>query len=200
MASELHSTPLGIPEEVTALLCAIDGKLYSQPVWTLAKHRNGYSLRLFWGWTPPNGAHLGAPKKNRSRRRMESFLLRKKAESSKQPGIPSVPNEEFDPANIPEMGDHGCVCFEQSTLATVSSDRDLNGHPRSASLKPSLDVSPVANRTRSKARQTDLLSSSFCEHVTPVSSEESMVSDLLELRLPECYQVPRKCEDQLRHS
>ena len=45
---------------------------------------------------------------------MESFLLREKAESSKQPGIPSVPNEEFDPANIPEMGDHGRVCFEQS--------------------------------------------------------------------------------------
>ena len=36
-------------------------------------------------------------------------------EKAKQP---SVPNEELDPANIPEMGDHGRVCFEQSTLAT----------------------------------------------------------------------------------
>lgn len=32
MVSNLHSTPLEIPEKVIASLCAIDGKLYSQLV------------------------------------------------------------------------------------------------------------------------------------------------------------------------
>ena len=98
-----------------------------------------------------------------------------------------------------DAGGLGRVCSEQSsTLATVSYYPDLNGH---TSLKPSLDDSPVANQTRSKARQTDFLSSSFCKHVTPVSSKKTTVSDL---HLPVSLQNVTKyhedciknCEDQ----
>ena len=74
-----------------------------------------------------------------------------------------------DPANIKiigDAGDHGRVCSEQSSmLATVSSIPYLNGAPISASSKLSLEVSPVANRTGSRTRPSDLLSSNPCEHV-----------------------------------
>ena len=38
MASDLSGTTLGIPKQVSALLCAIDGELYRKPVWLHAKH------------------------------------------------------------------------------------------------------------------------------------------------------------------
>ena len=44
-----HVVSVEIPKEVLAILAAIDGKPYSKAVWTLAKYRSGYSLKLFWG-------------------------------------------------------------------------------------------------------------------------------------------------------
>jgi len=49
MDSMWSDSTLGIPKEVLAILAAIDGKPYGKAVWTLAKHRSGYSLKLFWG-------------------------------------------------------------------------------------------------------------------------------------------------------
>ena len=49
MDSMLSDSTLGIPKEVLAILAAIDGKPYSKAVWTLAKHKTGCSLKLFWG-------------------------------------------------------------------------------------------------------------------------------------------------------
>ena len=63
MDSMLSDSTLGIPKQVLAILAAIDGKPYSKAVWTLAKHRTGYSLKLFWGveqkfpLKSPNSAH-----------------------------------------------------------------------------------------------------------------------------------------------
>ena len=59
----LSEITLGIPKEVLAILAAIDGKRYSKAVWTLAKHKSVYSLKLFWGveqksaLKSPNSAH-----------------------------------------------------------------------------------------------------------------------------------------------
>ena len=73
MASKLPSTTLGIHMEVTAVLSTIDGSACGKPVWTLAKHRSGYSLKLFWGESPPNGAHSGPVKGNQNTCRLEEF-------------------------------------------------------------------------------------------------------------------------------
>ena len=70
--------------------------------------------------------------------------------------------------------------------------------------KQSLHVSPVANHTRSKARQTGLSSFSSSEHaVTPVSSKEPTATDLSEPHPPvSLWNVTKyhedfvKCEDQ----
>ena len=40
----LFDSTLGIP---LTILSATDGKTYSQAVWMVAKHKNGYSLKLF---------------------------------------------------------------------------------------------------------------------------------------------------------
>ena len=48
MAAELSHSTLEFPKEILAILDRVDGKLYGQPVWTFAKHGNGYSLKLFW--------------------------------------------------------------------------------------------------------------------------------------------------------
>ena len=80
----LSDSTLGIPKEVLAILAAIDGKPYSQGVWTLAKHRTGYSLKLFWGveqksaLKSPNIAHpTFSGRSNRNRSRLEAFLVKK---------------------------------------------------------------------------------------------------------------------------
>ena len=43
---------LEIPKEVVSILACIDGDLHSQPVWIFARHRNGYSLKLFESAVP----------------------------------------------------------------------------------------------------------------------------------------------------
>ena len=84
MDSMLSDSTLGIPEEVLAILAAIDGKPYSKAVWTLAKHTSGYSLKLFWGveqksaLQSPNSAHpTFSRRSNQNRRRLEAFLVKK---------------------------------------------------------------------------------------------------------------------------
>ena len=84
MDSMLSDSTLGIPKEVLAILAAIDGKPYSKAVWTLAKHRTGYSLKLFWGveqksaLKSPNIAHpTFSGRSNRNRSRLEAFLVKK---------------------------------------------------------------------------------------------------------------------------
>ena len=91
MDSMLFDSNLGIPKEVLAILAAIDGKPYSKAVWTLAKHRSGYSLKFFWGveqksaLKSPNSAHPAfSGRSNRNRRRLEVFLVKRRAESSSQ--------------------------------------------------------------------------------------------------------------------
>ena len=157
------------------MLCGVDGSLCSQPVWTFAKHRKGFSLKLFWGWLPPNGDHSDAPSKrtSRSRRRMEAFLLKKKAgspSSSEQhvasgsqlgtSGIPYVPTGEDHDSVTPmtatdiSVGTAKGCGSEQSSVATMvcsaSVDVDAESCPTPVALKLP-DVSPVAKHTRSKS-------------------------------------------------
>jgi len=106
MDSMLSDSTLGIPKEVLAILAAIDGKPYGKAVWTLAKHRSGYSLKLFWGVEQKsslkslNSAHPAfSGRNNRNRRRLEAFLVKKRAESS----IQHSPSESPGTCGIPSV-------------------------------------------------------------------------------------------------
>ena len=70
--------------------------------------------------------------------------------------LTKVNRQLFQPANllIGDAGGHDCCSEESSTLATTAS---VDLVP--VVTRQSLDVSPVANRTRSKARQMGLCSS-----------------------------------------
>ena len=92
MDSMLSDSTLGILKEVLAILADIDGKPYSKAVWTLAKHRTGYSLKLFWGVSEQKSAlkfsnsahHTFSGRSNQNRCKLEAFLVKKRAESSTQ--------------------------------------------------------------------------------------------------------------------
>ena len=45
MAAELSHSTLEFPKEILAIWIEL---MYGQPVWTFARHGNGYSLKLFW--------------------------------------------------------------------------------------------------------------------------------------------------------
>ena len=146
MDSMLSESTLGIPKEVLAILAAIDGKPYSKAVWTLAKHKSGYSLKLFWGveqksaLKSPNSAHpTFSGRSNRNRCRLEAFLVKKRGESSTQhcpsesPGtceFPSVPKTSSDAQVCPTRGhdsessshDQSCTVVESTSLKEPASD------------------------------------------------------------------------------
>ena len=84
MSVECSRSSLEIPKELVSILASIDGNLYSQPVWTFARHANGYSLKLFWkaeSSVPLNNARSANSGRNRNRRRMDAFLSKKKAQA-----------------------------------------------------------------------------------------------------------------------
>ena len=92
MAAELSHSTLEFPKEILAILDRVDGKLYGQPVWTFAKHGNGYSLKLFWkanhGVYLDNAHSTISRRKNRNKLRLDAFVAKKRAEgycSSKSP-------------------------------------------------------------------------------------------------------------------
>ena len=146
MDSMLSESTLGIPKEVLAILAAIDGKPYSEAVWTLAKHKSGYSLKLFWGveqksaLKSPNSAHpTFSGRSNQNRRRLEAFLVKKRGESSTQhcpsesPGtceFPSVPKTSSVAQVCPTRGhdsessshDQSCTMVESTSLKEPASD------------------------------------------------------------------------------
>ena len=81
---------LGIPDNILLFLSGAIGDHFDQPLWTFAKHRSGFGLRLFWKSnnqqpTSPNKAHSvnrSTSHKLRNKTRMDTFLARKKREST----------------------------------------------------------------------------------------------------------------------
>ncbi len=98
--AELSHRSLEFPREILAILDRVDGKSYGQPVWTFAKHGNGYSLKLFWkalsGVSLDNAHSTVSGRKSRNKRRLVAFIAKKRAEascSSKQPATSGVSSQ-----------------------------------------------------------------------------------------------------------
>ena len=45
MSVECPRSSLKIPKDVVSISASIEGHLYTQPIWTFARHRNGCSLK-----------------------------------------------------------------------------------------------------------------------------------------------------------
>ena len=190
MDSLLSDSTLGIPKEVLAILAAIDGKPYSKAVWTLAKHRTGYSLKLFWGVEQksaprfPNSAHpTFSGRSNRNRRRLETFLVKKRAESSTQHSQSESPGTcKF--SSVPKTSSDALVCLK----VTSGHDSESSSHyhdqsctmAESTSLKEPVNkaIDTVTNSAISlKLTQVDASSTGGHESVGPptlVSSDDGV--------------------------
>ena len=85
VAAEWSRTSLEFPQELAAILGSVDGQMYGQPVWSFAKHGSGYSLKLFWktrAVVPPiNARPISGGRRNRNRRRLDTFLSKKRTEA-----------------------------------------------------------------------------------------------------------------------
>ena len=143
----LSDSTLGIPKEVLAILAAIDGKPYSKAVWTLAKHKSGYSLKLFWGieqksaLKSPISAHpTFSGRSNRNRRRLEAFLVKKRAESSTQHNPSESPGTcEFP--GVPKTSPDAQVCL------TRGHDSESSSHDQSCTVVESTSLKEPASDT-----------------------------------------------------
>jgi len=147
MDSMWSDSTLGIPKEVLAILAAIDGKPYGKAVWTLAKHRSGYSLKLFWGVEQKsslkslNSAHPAfSGRNNRNRRRLEAFLVKKRAESSTQ----HTPSESQGTCGIPSV----LKTFSDAQVCpTEGHDSESSSHDQSCTVGESTSVKEAASGT-----------------------------------------------------
>lgn len=215
MSAECSRSSLEIPREVVSILASIVGGLHSQPVWTFARHGNGYSLKLFWkaqSAAPLNNAHsTNSGRMNRNRRRMEAFLSKKTSLSERvNVGTNGTPGPSFLSSSEAELTHIQCLSTSTSSPAETESQ-----HPVSLHDIYSNTHSPVAKRTRSHSQKADIQSSGepVCTGVDPAPSPSASVetdtqgavvhksAHPLVLKLPETLSVTKhhvdfvKCDD-----
>ena len=139
MSAECSRSSLEIPRKVVSILASIVGGLHSQPVWTFARHGNGYSLKLFWKAefaAPLNNAHsTNSGRMNRNRRRMEAFLSKKTSLSERvNVGTNGTPGPSFLSSSEAKLTHTQCLSTSTSSPAETESQ-----HPTLSVTKHHVD-------------------------------------------------------------
>ena len=181
MAAEWSRTSLEFPQELAAILGSVDGQMYGQPVWSFAKHGSGYSLKLFWktrAVVPPiNARPISGGRRNRNRRRLDTFLSKKRTEAlclSKNQACESPdvtqskaagnrPDTTQSQAQVTDgnrpVGEASSTADSQAQVTAGNRPVDVQHHVPSPSVSNDefrqtdcLDHSPVASHTRSQVK------------------------------------------------
>ena len=217
-AENSRTKSLEIPNEVLTIVASIASDTLSQPVWTLARQNNGFSLKIWKSDVslskPSNNAHSTASRRmNRNRRRMDAFLSNKKSLSVQEtPGSTAPTSSSLtDIKNVREKT--GCQviqtgpesdCIVPTVTQKTDDDKKLRVHQADGNSSNGLSStvidsdtdsssshSPIANRTRSLTTKKSYVGKVGATDVTGHSSN----SNLPVLQLPVGLNVTKYHED-----
>ena len=150
MDSMLSDSTLEIPKDVLAILAAVDGKPYSKAVWTLAKHRSGYSLKLFWGVEQKSvtrGHDSESSSHYRSCTVVESTSLKEPPSETFDTTTNSATTLKLTQVDASSTGGH------ESGPSTLASSDEVSASQALPTSKVLHIDCPVSSRTRSKVKK-----------------------------------------------